>query len=521
MKGNWAGRFGFSSFFAGMAVLLLGFTFSCRDEYRAYRDGNVVLEFSQDTVRFDTIFTTQPSVTRKVMVRNPYKEAVMIDRIYLQGGSSSRFRVNVGGDTSLIQNRVTIGGMDSIYVFVNVAIDYHNQDNPFEIVDYLCFEPEGSRPQSIVLTAWGQDANYWKADYHVRIPFSDPEMFNPDSDSLDLSCFDYEESRHSFSDPKPYVIYGYMCVGKGKTLRIPAGTRIYFAPRSGIWIQEGARLEVEGSAGQPVLFTSLRQDGDYRNMAGQWGRIWLSAESGPHEVDYAWVRNGQTGFWIDSCRKSEGGLHISNSKIENMSSYAIFCQQNRVRGYNLCLSQAQSILYFHKGGSYTFVHCTFANDYSGGYGGSRCLSLSDYETDMSGEKREYPLEEAVFANSSFTGRNSMQLRLDLAGEMGSYPQISFEHCLLSQNPVPEDTSCFSFCQWNKEPFFVDPDNYDFEIDSTASALVAKGDPAYVTGECLFDLAGRNRKIPPSIGAYEFYADSLSIWSVRIRSGRRR
>lgn len=512
MKRNFSGRFGFASFFVGTAFLLMGITFSCRDEYGSYREGNIVLEFSQDTVCFDTVFTTQPSITRKVTVRNPYKEAVLIDRIYLQGGGSSRFRVNVNGDTSLVQNQVTIGGLDSLYVFVNTSIDYRNQNNPFEIVDYLCFESGGSRPQSIVLVAWGQDANYWKSDYRVRVPFSDPGMINPDADSLYLSCFDYDETRHSFSDPKPYVIYGYMCVGRGKTLRIPAGTKIYFAPRSGIWVQEGAKLEVGGLPGQPVLFTSLRQDGNYRNMAGQWGRIWLSAESGPHEVDYAWVRNAQTGFWLDSCLEVKGGLTIRNSKIENMSSYAIFCQQNQVQGYNLCFSQAQSILYFHKGGNYTFVHCTFANDYSGGYGGSRCLSLNDYETDFSGEKREYPLEKAVFANSSFTGRNSMQLRLDLVRELDAYPQLSFVHCLLTQDPVSENTSCFDSCQWNKEPFFVNPGNYDFEIDSLASALVGKGDPAYVEGDCRLDLAGRNRKNPPSIGAYEFYADSLSLWS---------
>lgn len=495
---------------ACMALLFSGSLVSCRDEYRVYREGEVVLQFSQDTVRFDTLFTTQASVTQRVMVRNPYQEAVMIDRIYLQGGGASRFRVNVSGDTSLIQHGVVIGGKDSLFVFVNTAIDYRNQDNPFELVDYLCFEVGSNPAQRIVLTAWGQDANYWKADRRVRVPFSDPGMFNPDSDSLTLSYFLYDETRHSFADPKPYVIYGYLAVEAGKTLIVPAGTRVYFAPQSGIWIQAGAKLRIEGTLSAPVVFTSLRQDGNYRDMAGQWGRVWLSGESGPHEVEHAILRNGQTGFWIDSCIMGEGGLKIRDTRIENMSSYGIFCQQNRVEGVNLCLSQAQSLLYFHKGGSYEFVHCTFSNSYSGGFGGSRCLHLDDYEEDFSGNRKEYPLEKLFFANSTFTGASSQQLWVDLAKEPGEYSQIGFDHCLLMLDPVPEDNAWFDSCQWNQEPLFADEQAYDFRIDTVASPLVGRGNPVHVTGVAVLDLAGNQRNIPPSIGAYEFLEKGAAV-----------
>ncbi|MDE5762517.1 MAG: hypothetical protein K2H68_03270, partial [Bacteroidales bacterium] len=67
---------------------------SCRDEYRHFRTENVVLGFSQDTIRFDTLLTGHTSITKRLMVRNPYKEAVRIDRIYLKGGANSRFCIN-------------------------------------------------------------------------------------------------------------------------------------------------------------------------------------------------------------------------------------------------------------------------------------------------------------------------------------------------------------------------------------------------------------------------------------------
>lgn len=485
------------------ALLLLS---SCREEYRYFRTENVVLGLSQDTLRFDTLLTGHTSVTQRLMVRNPYKEAVRIDRLYLKGGENSRFRINVSGNTDLEQYGVVIGGRDSLFVFVNTMIDVRNQDNPFEIVDAIGIEVENSRPQQVVLTAWGQDAHYWKSDGTVRVPFFDPGMFNPDADSLNFSYFDYDPARHRFGeDGKPIVIYGYLSVKEGETLVIPAGTRLYFATQSGIWVRKGAKLRVAGELGQEVVMTSIRQDGAYRNTAGQWGRIWLDAESGPHEVDYAILRNGQTAFWLDSCTEVRGGLNIRNTKVENMSSYGIFSNGNRVRGENLCFAEAQASLYLYKGGDYEFVHCTFANyALHGSYGGSRGLVLSDYVYDATGEKQCFPLERALFANSSFTGNSEQQIRTDLALGATDYGQISFDHCLVDLKPVPVNHPWFDSCIWNEKPLFVDPENYNFQVDTAGSPLTGKGEPAYLAGTCLRDILGRDRRTPPAIGAYEFY-----------------
>lgn len=478
---------------------------SCREEYRHFRTENVALGFSQDTIRFDTLLTGHTSITKRLMVRNPYKEAVRIDRIYLKGGQNSRFRINVSGNTDLEQYGVVIGGRDSLFVFVNTVIDVRNQDNPFEIADAIGFEVENSKPQQVVLTAWGQDAHYWKSDRSVRVPFFDPGMFNPDADSITLSYFDYDPSRHRFDeDAKPIVIYGYLAVKEGETLLIPAGTRLYFAPQSGIWVRKGAKLQIAGELGQEVRMTGIRQDGDYRNMAGQWGRIWLDAESGPHEVDYAYLRNGQTAFWLDSCVVTQGGLNIRNTRVENMSSYGVFSNANRVKGENLCFAEAQASLYLYKGGNYEFVHCTFANySYHGGYGGSRALFLSDYDHTPTGEVQRFPLERVLFANSTFTGISDQQIRVDLSGRVEEYPQVLFDHCLVYLKPAPENHPWFDSCIWNAKPLFRDAENYNFEVDTAASALVGKASAAYLSGTCLQDIRGKERRTPPTIGAYEF------------------
>ena len=71
-----------------------------------------------------------------------------------------------------------------------------------------------------------------------------------------------------------YTISGFVKVTDGATLTIQPGTRIvgdYGTPGSSLWILRGARIEANGTADAPVVFTSSRPDGQ-RN-AGDWGGI--------------------------------------------------------------------------------------------------------------------------------------------------------------------------------------------------------------------------------------------------------
>ena len=473
--------------------------FSCREEYRKFEKGEVYLRFSQDTVRFDTLLSTQMSVTKVVTVRNPASKAVTISRVYLAGGAESRFRFNLNGNTELEQRNIVLGGKDSLYLFVQTVLDYRNQDDPFEVFDYLRFELNGMRPQQVVLSAWGQDAHYWQGDRLARVPYKDPlqgSMY--EEDSLSFRYFLWNETDYPVNDRKPYVIYGYLAVPEGKTLELPAGTRFYFASNSGIWLQAGSRLKIAGSLQEPVLFTSLRQDGAYRHMAGQWGRLWLDSASGPHQVEYALVRNGQTAFWIEP--DNGQGTQISNTRIENMSRHGMAARNARVEGVNLCIGESQVNLCLSGGGSYAFTHCTFANDFYGGMIGvyNRCLYLTnkDEEGKVAGT-----LSGAAFNNSIFYGRNSRQLDFDL--DSAGAAAVRFTRCLIKQEPALSGKS-FDSCRWNQEPFFVDADAYDFDLDTVASAAVGLGDPAFATGWAELDLKGRLRANPPAAGAYEFY-----------------
>lgn len=495
--------------------MALSLSFSCRDEYRQFEKGGVNLIFSQDTVRFDTVLSTQTSVTKVVTVRNPSSKAVAIERVYLKGGGSSRFRFNLDGDTALNQKNIVLGGKDSLYLFVQTVIDYRNEDNPFEVIDYICFEQAGTPIQQIVLSAWGQDAHYWTSGLLARVPYKDPLQGSfYEEDSLSFRYFLWNASEYPFIDRKPYVIYGYLAVPAGQILDIPAGTRIYFAANSGIWLQQGARLNIQGTLEDPVLITSLRQDGNYRNMAGQWGRICMDSLSGPHEVEYAVIRNGQSGFWLESGTGTE--LEISNTRIENMSRHGIMAKNARIEGVNLCISETQVNLCLVEGGKYDFTHCTFVNEFYGGMIGvyNRCLYLDDKKGEE-GNQTVAALIGANFNNSIFYGRNSRQLEADM--DSSNHRALQFTRCLVSQEPVPSGRY-FDSCRWNENPYFKNADSYDFDIDTVASAAVGLGDASFAVGKAAVDIKGRSRSSVPTAGAYEFYPreENAVFWFRRKR-----
>lgn len=488
---------------------------SCREEFRHFDQGEVWLDFSQDTIRFDTILSTQATITKTITVRNPSDKAVRISRVYLAGGASSRFRFNLNGNPASDQRDLVLGGKDSLYLFVQAVIDYRNRENPFEVIDYIRFELNDMKPQQVVLSAWGQDAHYWVGKLSARVPYEDPlDGTYYAADSLSFRYFLWNETDYPIAAGRPYVIYGYLTVPAGKTLAIPAGVRMYFASNSGIWLQAGARLEIAGALNNPVVMTSMRQDGNYRHMAGQWGRIWLDSASGPHSVEYALIRNAQSAFWVESgC-----ALNIDDTRIENMSRHGILAKNAQVNGINLCISETQLNLCLSRGGSYAFTHCTFANDFYGGMIGvyNRCLYLSDHNGKDAASRETGRLERAMFNNSIFYGRNSSQIETDLQ-DAASREAFRFTRCLINQYP-PLSGPNYDSCRWNENPFFVNADAYDFDIDTIASAAVGRGSAEFVQGKAMQDLKGRARALPPTIGAYEFQAKKPTVL---IRVGKRK
>lgn len=80
-------------------------------------------------------------------------------------------------------------------------------------------------------------------------------------------------SRTLYSDTV-YTLSGYVKVQNGATLSIQPGTRVVGdtnAPGSSLWILRGARIDAQGTADAPIVFTSARSPGNRK--PGDWGGI--------------------------------------------------------------------------------------------------------------------------------------------------------------------------------------------------------------------------------------------------------
>ena len=66
--------------------LICGLMFSCIREEEYASGSSVSLKFDNDTLSFDTIFTTIGSLTKKLMVYNKENKPLKIDYISLKNG---------------------------------------------------------------------------------------------------------------------------------------------------------------------------------------------------------------------------------------------------------------------------------------------------------------------------------------------------------------------------------------------------------------------------------------------------
>lgn len=446
-----------------------------KDEFNT--DPGFSLEFSTDTVMFDTVFTTVGSVTRQLVVRNPGKNRINISKITLARGNDSPFRLNIDGTSTGIYNNLEIAPGDSAYIFVKVTIDPNNESNPMIENDLIIFETNGNI-QNVKLVAWGQDAYF----HHNTVLTGDL----------------------TFPGDKPHVVYGKLTVGKGSNLTIAAGTRIYFHKNSSFEVRSGASLNVEGTQKEPVIFTSDRLDDDYLNIPGLWDGIWLESGSKKISFTYAEITNAVVGIQADSCGLADGeALRLHNCMIDNMKNYGIRATQSRVVSTNCQFTNCGgNVISIEQGGDYDFRNCTFANYFSGK--GYPTVSVSNYSVDTLFKKVAGDLTGAYFGNCIITGNR--QDEVDFYELDGTAFNFQFDQCLVNWDKEKKYESKFVNCIFNKEAKFENPYLNDFQLDTLSFAIDAAS-LSIITNtipDITHDRKGVSRIIPgpPDLGAYE-------------------
>ena len=140
---------------------------SCKKDHLITNNQNATLHFSQDTVLFDTIFTSIGSITKELMVYNN-NDFDIITNVSLNGSSQAHFRMNVDGEPGSEINDVLIRANDSIFIFIEVTIDPTNTNTPYIVSDSLTFNT-GNKKQTVDLVAYGQDAYFHTANTYGNI----------------------------------------------------------------------------------------------------------------------------------------------------------------------------------------------------------------------------------------------------------------------------------------------------------------------------------------------------------------
>jgi hypothetical protein len=147
--------------FLTLISLAVTITFiSCQpDEEKIIDDPSIQLSFSEDTILFDTVFTTIGSITKRFKIYNDRGNAVRVRSIYLGQGINSPYTITVNGLEGKSFDEQIIFGKDSMLVLVKVLIDPSTLNMPFIVEDSVVFETAGY-PQNVKLLAWGQNANF-------------------------------------------------------------------------------------------------------------------------------------------------------------------------------------------------------------------------------------------------------------------------------------------------------------------------------------------------------------------------
>lgn len=483
-----------------LSILLI--TFSCRRDEEFIEDSSARINFSTDSIAFDTVFTTIGSVTKNFRVYNPHKDRIKISSIRLNGGSNSNFRINVDGRPGSYFQNIEIASKDSLFIFLEVTVDPNNLQNPFVIEDYIEFTTNGN-VQRVDLVAWGQNAIYYT-----------PTTFNrnlPDFTCLTGPCGDnIPPVDVTWTDSLPYVIYGYIAIDTLDRLTIEAGTKVYFHNNGGMWVYRGGSLRVNGTQDNPVLFRGDRLEPRYEDIPGQWDRIWIN-EGGNNEINHAIIKNAFIGvqaeaLFLNGSPSSLGSLSIKNTRIENSSNTGFLSALFNVNGENLVITNSgQHNVSLQSQGNWNFDHCTFANYFNDASRETPALSIQNGYLTPAGILVDTPVvnirNSIVYGN--LESEFNTELITDARGDKG-FAALNFSNVIIQTEMSTADTNVYKNIIRNpSNSIFKDPFTGDYELRENSVAIDAGN--INVGNLVPFDLKGNSRTIDgkPDLGAYEY------------------
>lgn len=452
-------------FLFGLIILAASQLTSCKKAV-FYSDGH--LDFSADTVVFDTVFTTIGSTTKRLKIYNNSNRNLKVEQIELMGGSASPFRINVDGVSGTVFGEHEIEGGDSLFVFVEVTLDPNGGVLPMIVEDSIRFRTNGV-DQYVNLAAWGQDAYFHYNDVNSGIWQTD----------------------------KPHVIYGYAGIDEGQSLTIQAGTDIYLHKNSLIYVYKG-ELHIQGTQQNPVTLQGDRLEADYDDVAGQYYGIYFE-KALPSTIDYAIIKNGTSGIHVygEDPGNTSYTVEVYNTIIQNNARYGAFIfDGGKVKAENSIISNnGVHALLVLRGGDFNFNHCHILS-YGEGEDVASAIGITNYYDDTVGH-----INEGTITNSVIFGYGEHEIAMDTSS-LGNLT-FNFRSNLIKSATIFTDSFYHPSNIWNSSPQFININerNYEWYAGSPLNNAGDSNFPILNLSTAGRDIKGTNRT-GPDIGAYE-------------------
>lgn len=473
-----------------LGTVLLG---ACKRDLFS-KDPSLKLTFSRKEVLFDSTFTQIGTSTEWFMVRNATKENLLVDKVYLGGGSASRFRMVVDGEAGKSVENIEIAAGDSIYVFVEVTIDPSGTTGSLFETDSVVFSYNGNL-SAVPLFAAGHDAIYLYPN-----------------DTLHLSTggkFAYRRiCNETWVPGKPYVVIGRAIVDSDCRLTMAAGTKVHFFKNADLWVFENGTMQVLGEQNNPVIMAGTNQMQATSEIPGQWNGIVFFDGKTDNIIRHAKIKNGTIGVNMQPLNfdnvSSPRKVTLENVVIENMTSLGIYAQSFNLEAVNLRVSNCgQGGVACILGGDYLFAHCTFAN-YWPATGRPNPMFVAGNQFRVDGVDYYNNLKLRMY-NSVVTGNLLNELALD-SGLSHAAMDYHFENCAFTLDTKynPPTNKFFNIIK-NVDYKFMGPTWNDYRLRE-GSPLINRGllEAAQSNPKTWFDLEGKNRLTDgmPDIGAFE-------------------
>ena len=476
----------------GFYILILLFgMLSCRQGIVS-DDPTLKLQFSHDTVLFDTVFTTMGSSTKCVMVYNPNENALCIDQVSLREGRY--FHINLDGENSMEELRnITLRGGDSLFLFVRAYIDPQKENSPVLVDDEIAFGVNGN-VQTIQLQAYGQNIKRIRNNKGLVV-FQDLTLTND----------------------KPYLMYDTVAVAGDLTIQ--AGATVYM--HAGAMLYAYGNVTAQGTQEEPIIFRGDRMDMlfdsvPYRMASGLWNGIYLvnPVDMLPptYRIEYMDILSGSVGLYVYSeAENNLPQLTLQNSRIHNHSIYGLVVQNVDASVVNCEISNCASYCVYLAGGKHEFVHNTIASYYGYPY-----TNLNIHQNILADDVAAVYINNlskntaktvSSFKNCIITG--GRKNNVVVATPFTEYYEGRFEGNYLRSDSLDEafaknnvyasdsDSTVFRNIYYLYKEYHY----YDFHLD-TLSPARGIGD-SIVALPYPLDREGVQRKTKPDAGCYEF------------------